>query len=66
MVLMTALTKKAGAWFSIIDETGEAKVHENGDTMKWQGLANVIKYMQSHEDVYKEVYEAVNEVICRE
>ena len=66
LAITLGLIKKAGAWFSIIDDNGEAKVHENGDTMKWQGLANVIKYMQSHEDVYKEVYEAVNEVICRE
>ena len=66
LAITLGLIKKAGAWFSIVDDNGEAKVHENGDTMKWQGLANVIKYMQSHEDVYKEVYEAVNEVICKE
>lgn len=57
------LVKKSGAWFSIQDEEGNAKVHENGDTMKWQGLANVIKYMQEHEEVYNEVREAVEYII---
>lgn len=60
------LIRKAGAWFSIQDADGNVKVHENGDTMKWQGLANVIKYMQEHPEVYQEVYDAVNEIICRE
>ena len=66
LAITFGLIKKAGAWFSIVDENGEAKVHENGDTMKWQGLANVIRYMQEHEEVYKEVFDAVNEVICKE
>ena len=60
------LIKKSGAWFSIQDEKGNPKVANNGDTMKWQGLANVIKYMKEHEDVYKELYDAVCEVVERD
>lgn len=66
MAVTFGLIKKAGAWFSIVDENGETVKHENGDLMKWQGLANVIKYMQEHEEVYKEVYDKVNELITKD
>lgn len=66
MAITFGLIKKAGAWFSIVDENGETVKHDNGDLMKWQGLANVIKYMQEHEEVYKEVYDKVNELITKD
>lgn len=63
MAISLGLIKKAGAWFSIVDENGEVIVHDNGDIMKWQGLANVISYMREHEEVYKEIYDKVIELI---
>ena len=66
MAISLGLIKKAGAWFSIVDENGEVVVHDNGDTMKWQGLANVINYMREHEDVYKEIYDKVIELVERD
>lgn len=66
MAISLGLIKKAGAWFSIVDDNGEVIVHDNGDTMKWQGLANVINYMREHEDVYKEIYDKVIELVERD
>ena len=64
MAIALGIIKKAGAWFSIVnEETGEVLVHENGDTMKWQGQANVIKYMETHPEVYKELYDKVIKLI---
>ena len=63
IAISLGLIKKAGAWFSIVDDNGDVIVHSNGDTMKWQGLANVISYMREHEEVYKEIYDKVIELV---
>lgn len=66
MAISLGLIKKAGAWFSIVDENGEVIVHNNGDTMKWQGQANTLKYLEEHDDVYQEIYNKVMELITQE
>ena len=65
LAIAQGLIQKAGAWFSISDENGDAKTDSNGNALKWQGLANVIKYMEEHEDVFKELEEAVNTIITK-
>ena len=65
LAIAQGLIQKAGAWFSISDENGDAKIDSNGNALKWQGLANVIKYMEEHEDVFKELEEAVNTIITK-
>ena len=57
---------KSGAWFSIEDEEGNVKVDENGETMKFQGLTNVVKYFESHEKEYNELFEIVTERVCED
>lgn len=66
MAVAFGIIKKAGAWFSITDNNGDVIVHENGDTMKWQGLANVISYMREHKEVYDKVYNKVYELIVED
>ena len=63
MAISLGLIKKAGAWFSIVDDNGEVVVHSNSDTMKWQGQANTLKYLEEHEEVYKEIYDKVIELV---
>lgn len=65
LAIAQGLLIRSGAWYSIDDENGNAKTDSNGNVLKWQGLANVIKFMEEHEDVFKELEEAVNTIITK-
>ena len=34
--------------------------------MKWQGLTGVVKYFESHEKEYNELFEIVTERVCED
>lgn len=55
------IVNKAGAWFTLIDiETGEIVTDENGNSLKFQGMANLIDYIRNDEILLKELTEQVN------
>lgn len=57
------IIQKAGAWFTLVDSEGNMVTDENGNNCKWQGMKNVIAYMEEHESIYKELAKAVDEAI---
>ena len=60
------LITKAGAWFSIIDDSGNVFVDSEGNNMKWQGLKNVIAYFESHDKEYQELKAEVERIITED
>lgn len=51
---------RGGSWISEIDpNTGEAKVLEDGVTLKWQGMAKTKAYLEANPDYYKYLKELV-------
>lgn len=65
LAIAQGLLVRSGAWYSIEDADGNTQTDNEGKALKWQGLANVIKYMEEHEDVFKELEEAVNIIITK-
>lgn len=63
LAIAFGIITKAGAWFSMIGEDGEVLTDSEDNLMKWQGLANVLAYMETHEKEYKDVYDKVCEFI---
>lgn len=63
LAIAFGIITKAGAWFSIIDNNGEVLVDTDNAPMKWQGLSNVLAYMRTHEEEYKEIYNKVCKLI---
>jgi recombination protein RecA len=58
VALRKDVIQKAGAWFSIIDtETGEIMCDEDGETLKFQGQANVVDYIRNNEVLLEELKE---------
>lgn len=59
---------KSGAWFSLdVEDENKNKVPKidsDGETMKWQGLSNTIKYFESHEKEYQELFEIITKKVC--
>ena len=54
--------EKAGAWYSILDkETGEPKIDDEGNNLKFQGKQKFIEYMRAHEDFTKELIKTIEE-----
>ena len=52
---------KAGAWFNFVDiSTGEVVTDENGNEIKLQGLANVIKFIKDDEIMLEELTDQVS------
>jgi len=66
MAVTFNIIRKAGAWFSIVDDEGEIVNDSEGNPLKWQGLSNVLAYMKTHEKEYKDVYNKVYELIVRD
>ena len=62
MGVALGLIEKAGAWYSILDkETGEPKVDDEGNNLKFQGKQKFIEYMRAHEDFTKELIKTIEE-----
>ena len=54
--------EKAGAWYSILDkETGEPKIDDEGNNLKFQGKQNFIEYMRNHEQFTKDLIAEIEE-----
>lgn len=55
------LIKKAGSWFSIINQTtGQVELDENGNEIKLQGQVNMMQYIREHEYLLEYIYEFIN------
>lgn len=53
---------KSGSWFYLVDaETGKYIEDANGDDLKFQGMSNLKKYLREDEEIFQEIYDAVNE-----
>lgn len=57
---------KAGAWFSILDDEGQVMVDDDNNTLKWQGLKNVIAYMETHEATFNKLKTEVERIITED
>ena len=55
------IINKSGAWFDYEDENGNVLSDSEGVPYKWQGQTNVLNYMETHVDFYKEIYDKVLE-----
>lgn len=55
------LIKKAGSWFSVINQTtGQVELDENGNEIKLQGQVNMMQYIREHEYLLEYIYEFIN------
>ena len=66
LAVSIGIIQKAGAWFTLVDSEGNMVTDEDGNNCKWQGMKNVIAYMEEHESIYKELAKAVDEAITAE
>ena len=55
------IINKSGAWFDYEDENGNVLSDSDGTMYKWQGQTNVLNYLETHENFYKEIYDKVIE-----
>ena len=62
MAISLDLIKKAGAWFSYINEDGEVITDNKGNLMKWQGMGNVMAYLKAHEDFTQSLITKIEEL----
>lgn len=59
--LKYGIIHKSGAWFNFVDlATGEIVTDESGNTIKIQGLANVIDFIRNDDIMLSELSEQVN------
>lgn len=55
------IIKKAGSWYSVVDPyTGEVVTDENGEIVKFQGMANLMSYLRENKEVYNFIYNYIN------
>lgn len=55
------IIKKAGSWYSVVDPyTGEVVTDENGEVVKFQGMANLMSYLRENKEVYNFIYNYIN------
>lgn len=58
-----SIITKSGAWFTFEDEEGNPRIDSNSNTMKWQGLTGVVKYFETHEKEYSELFDLVDKKV---
>lgn len=66
IAVSVGLIVKTGAWYALNNENGEPLIDSEGNTMKWQGLKNVIAYFEGHDQEYEELKQKVEEIITAE
>lgn len=54
---------KSGAWFTFEDEEGNPRIDSEENNMKWQGLTGVVKYFETHEKEYSELFDLVDKKV---
>lgn len=54
---------KSGAWFTFEDGQGNPRIDSDSNTMKWQGLTGVVKYFETHEKEYSELFDLVDKKV---
>jgi recombination protein RecA len=55
------MVAKSSAWYSIIDpESGEILKNAQDEKLQFQGRAKLLEYLREDEDLFDEIYEAVN------
>lgn len=63
MAVTLGIIDKAGAWFSILDDDKSIMKGENDELLKFQGKAKIMEYLKTHEDVYNNVKEKVENAV---
>ena len=63
MAVTLGIIDKAGAWFSILDDDKNIMKGENDELLKFQGKAKIMEYLKTHEDVYNNVKEKVENAV---
>jgi recombination protein RecA len=67
MAIHFGFIQQSGAWFRFIDiSTGEIMTFGDGEELKFQGKPKLLEYLQEDQDLFQELYEAVNEKIKEE
>lgn len=69
MAVGMGIITKTGAWYNIMDEaTGEPRMDDRGEKLKWQGKANAMAYLKdpTNADVYEEVHSKVEEAVVQD
>lgn len=63
VAVKTGVIQKAGAWFSILDDTGEVMKY-NDEPLKFQGQARLSEYLKENYDIYEMVLGMVEDLIA--
>ena len=60
------IVEKAGAWYRIKDNEGKILVDDEGNEVNYQGMSNLINYIEDNVGVYTYINNKVNEAILHE
>lgn len=64
LCIKIGLISKSGAWFELVDgATGEMLTDEDGEILKLQGRASVLKFMKENTKIYEEMKKYAEEKI---
>ena len=63
MAVTLGIIDKAGSWLSILDDDKNIMKGENDELLKFQGKAKIMEYLKTHEDVYNNVKEKVENAV---
>ena len=66
MAVVYGIIDKAGAWYAILDADGNIVSEEDGTLLKFQGKANAMAYLKSHESTYLNILDRVNKEVCKD
>lgn len=66
MAIDYGIISKSGAWYELDDEEGNPIIDSDNETMKWQGLTNTVKYFETHEKEYQDLFNKVTAEVCKE
>lgn len=60
------IVQKGGAWFSVVDKGGNTLIDTEGNPAKQQGIANMVKYIDEHIEIYNAIMCRLDEVMIDE
>lgn len=61
MAMEYGFITQSGSWYYIMDpDTGEVMQMGDDSTLRFQGRAALLEYLQDDSDLFKEMYEAIN------
>ena len=65
LCIKIGLISKSGAWFELVDgKTGEMLADEDGEVLKLQGRAAVLKFLRENKKIYEEMREYAEKKIA--